>query len=343
MAQHDRYSRQIRFAPIGSDGQEQIANASVAVLGCGALGTVASELLVRAGIGNLLIVDRDVVEWSNLQRQSLFDEQDAREGIAKVEAAKRRLSRINSEVEIQLSVADVTSENVHSVLASSDLVVDATDNFATRFLVNDWSIKTRTPWVHGGCVGATGQVMLFSGHGNPCFRCFVPEPPPAAVIDTCDTAGVLNAATHLIASLQVAEAIKWVVGDHQSVRKQLCSIDLWNNRTREVSVSTDVSSQCPACNGNFQFLNCETAAAPEAVLCGRDAVQIAAPSNQSVDLAKFAKLWKRVGQIQSTPFFVRLHADQVRTLTLFRDGRVIVSGTSEISEARILYDRFIGG
>jgi len=254
-------------------------------------------------------------------------------------------------------VADVSAGNVKSVLGQPDLVIDAADNFALRFLLNDWSLATQTPWVHGGCVGATGQVRLFSGNGAPCFRCIVPQPPPAASVDTCDTAGVVGSATHVIASLQATEAIKWLTGNHAQVRQTLLSVDLWNNRIREIEIPAELSSSCTACGrGELEFLSgprgmiAETAA----VLCGRDAVQISPPAvdhptasessshSSTIDLSTIADRWSGLGRVQATAFFVRLFPDDTHTLTLFRDGRVVVTGTTDISAARALCDRFVG-
>ncbi len=340
----NRYARQIQFAPIGADGHERIAKSRVAILGCGALGTVAADIMSRAGVGHLRLIDRDVVEWSNLQRQSLYVEQDAIDGRSKADAACERLSAINSEIKVEPIVADVTSSNIRGILKDSDLVIDAADNFLIRFLLNDWALSTATPWVHGGCVGAVGQVRLFRSDGAPCFRCLVPEPPPAAAVDTCDTAGVVGSATHVIASLQATEALKWLSGNRQAVRETMLSVDLWSNRIRELKISLS-SQSCPACGKlDFEFLDGARAVHAEsaAVLCGRDAVQISNPSPADVDLAQMAKRWNGLGRIQSTRFFVRLFLDN-KHLTLFRDGRVVVTGTDQISEARTLCDRFIGG
>ncbi len=341
-----RYARQIQFAPIGAEGHDQIAGSRVAILGCGALGTVAAEILVRAGVGHVRLIDRDVVEWTNLQRQSLYVEQDATEGRSKAAAASEHLASINSSIEIEPIVADVTSSNIRAILDQADLVIDAADNFLIRFLLNDWALSTATPWVHGGCVGAAGQVRLFTGSGSPCFRCLVPEPPPASAVDTCDTAGVVGAATHLIASLQASEAIKWLSGNRSDVRETLLSVDLWSNRIRELKLNAAIAQQCPACaDGNLEFLEGARAVESEAaaVLCGRDAVQINNAADGIVQLPLMAKRWAGVGRVQSTPFFVRLFPDSDHSLTLFRDGRVVVTGTSEISEARSLCDRYVGG
>lgn len=340
----NRYARQVQFAPIGAEGQRRILESSVAVVGCGALGTVAAEILARSGVGALRLVDRDVVEWTNLQRQSLYDERNAVAADSKADAAARRLSQINSTIEVVPIVVDLTPDNIQATLGDVDLVIDASDNFAVRFLLNDWSLSTTTPWVHGGCVGATGQVRLFHGSGKPCFRCLVPEPPPAASVQTCDTAGVVGSATHLIASLQATEAIKWLSGDRGAIRDELLSIDLWSNRIREVRLDGLSGGSCPACaDGRFEFLDGSRAMSDRATLiCGRDAVQISGETDRKLDLAQAAARWGNLGRVQTTPFFVRLHLDD-QTLTLFRDGRAVIEGTTDISEARVLYDRFVGG
>ncbi|TWU58247.1 ThiF family adenylyltransferase [Rubripirellula reticaptiva] len=342
----DRYARQIQFAPIGSDGNRLIAASSVAVLGCGALGTVAAEVLARAGVGKLTLIDRDVVEWTNLQRQSLFDEADAREGRSKAAAACERISQINSSIRVVPIVADVGAGNIRDLLGEVDLVIDAADNFSLRFLLNDWSLATKTAWVHGGCVGASGQVRLFTGQGRPCFRCVVPEPPPASAVQTCDTAGVVGSVTHVIASLQATEAIKWLSGNQAAVHQTMLSIDLWNNRFREIEIPSTLSAGCVACdNGELQFLDGARGIVDQsaAVLCGRNAVQINRSQNGAVDLTMMADRWKGIGRVQANAFFIRLHPSDTHTVTLFRDGRVVVTGTDQVSEARSLFDRYVGG
>ncbi len=340
----NRYARQQQFAPVGKEGQERIASSRVAILGCGALGTVAAEILVRAGVGCIRLVDRDIVEWTNLQRQSLFDETDAVQARAKAEAAAERLTQINSSITIEPHVVDITSDNICTVLAGCDLVIDAADNFNVRFLLNDWSLATKTPWVHGGCVGAGGQVRLFTGQGKPCFRCLVPEPPPAAVVATCDTAGVLGGATHAIASFQSLEAIKWLSGRTDAVRSGVLSIDFWNNRIRELEIEARLSESCTACRGNLEFLQGQRSrTSVTAVMCGRDTVQLSVNQSSSpMNFEAFANRWKDLGRVQMTRFFVRLYVNETIQMTLFRDGRVLVSGTSDIAQARSLHDRYIG-
>jgi len=340
--QADRYVRQSQFDPIGVAGQQQIEQSRVAVLGCGALGSVTAELLARAGVGSLRLIDRDLVEWSNLQRQSLYTEADAEAGRAKVEAAANHLRQINSTIQIDEVVADVTSANVADCLGKVDLVVDGSDNFPLRLLLNDYSLRHRIPWVHGGCIGATGQVRLFHGR-SPCFRCLVPSPPDPATVATCDTAGVLGAATHLIASLQVAEALKILSGNADATRTEVWAVDLWANQLRSIRLDETLSPDCPACvGGQFDFLD---AAAPDATaatgLCGRDAIQIAG-GHFRVDFDRIAKAWRPVGTVEKTRFFVRLSIDEAQSLTLFRDGRALITGVRDTAHARTLYDRFVG-
>lgn len=341
----DRYDRQIQFTAIGVEGQRQLADSQAVIVGCGALGTVVAEILARAGVGRLRLVDRDIVEWSNLQRQALFDETDARDGVTKAAAAANRLCELNSTLQIEPVVIDLNGDNIHRTLGKPDLVIDASDNFATRFLLNDWSLQQRIGWVHGGCVGASGQVRLFDGQGQPCFRCFVPRLPPAAAVETCDTAGVVGSATHLIGSLQATEAIKWLSGNRDAVRQRMVSVDLWNNRSREVDADLQRRAECPACQaGQLEFLHAGPSGHSRAagVLCGRDAVQIDAGDSARIDLKKAAERWRGLGRVQTNRFFTRLHLEEA-TLTLFGDGRTVVSGTREISKARILYDRYVGG
>lgn len=321
----------------------------MAVLGCGALGTVAAELLCRAGVGQkgggrIRIIDRDVVEWTNLQRQSLFDVRDAAAGASKAEAACRRLAEINDMAELIPAVVDVHPGNIRSLLAETDLVIDATDNFGIRFLLNDWAVQTGSVWVHGGCVGASGQVRLFDGANRPCFRCLVPEMPPSGMVDTCDTAGVIGSATHAIASLQVTEAIKWLSGNKQAVSTKVLSLDFWNNRIRQVELDEHTAPNCPTCQQRrFDFLDGDLLSIGDAALCGRDAVQIR-PNERSgsVDLTMMAERWQAIGEVQATRFFTRLHLDTKTSLTLFRDGRIVVQGTDDVSQARSLVDRYVG-
>ncbi|WP_404305137.1 ThiF family adenylyltransferase [Neorhodopirellula lusitana] len=346
-SQQDRYLRQSQFARIGEDGQQRIEQSRVAVLGCGALGSVAAELLARAGVGTLTLIDRDLVEWSNLQRQSLYVEADAIAASAKAEAAAGHLRAINSSIDIREHVVDITPANISRHLADSDLVIDATDNFPVRLLLNDWSLEKQIPWVHGGCVGASGQVRLFTGDA-PCFRCLLPSAPGPGETETCDTAGVIGPATHLIASLQVAEALKWLSGNRDAVSRSVQSIDLWRNQTHAISIPDGGRSGCVACqNRQFEYLHPVTDHDQQAEsLCGRDAVQIHArrqgDAETQIDFDKIAVVWEKVAMVQRTRFFIRLLLSEEQSITLFRDGRAVVSGVRDIPHARSLYDRYVG-
>jgi adenylyltransferase/sulfurtransferase len=340
----DRYARQRQFAPIGARGQQQIQQSRVAVVGCGALGSVAAELLCRAGVGEIRIIDRDIVEWSNLQRQSLFDSRDAEQGAAKAESACRRLTEINDTVKLVPKVIDVTPANIRDLLEDVELAIDATDNFGIRFLINDWAISEKKVWVHGGCVGASGQVRLFDGASRPCFRCLVPDMPPAGAVQTCDTAGVIGSATSAVASLQVTEALKWLSGNRDAVCSDVLALDFWNNRFRQIQLDESLSPNCPACvQRRFEFLDGDQLASSEGTLCGRNAVQIhPVKPNQRLDLQSIAERWQALGPVRATRFFVRLELDKERELTLFRDGRAIIQGTDDVAVARSILDRYVG-
>ena len=340
----NRYARQRQFKPIGDSGQRSIESADVSILGCGALGTVAAEILCRAGVGTIRLIDRDIVEWTNLQRQALYIEDDARQGAAKAEVATARLTQINSSIRVQPHVIDVSPDNVADLLGGTDLVVDASDNFSLRLLLNDWSLFSKTPWVHGGCVGGAGQVGFFTGQGSPCFRCLVSDVPPPGTTETCDTAGVVGAATHAIASLQTVEALKFLSGNSERLRTKILSIDFWNNRQREVAIGDALTRQCPACSrARYDFLDATTGHSDHVtVLCGREAVQIDGESGRQLDLGEIEKRWQQIGNTQASRFFLRLHLDGDQSLTLFRDGRAVIAGTDQPSVARGIYDRYVG-
>lgn len=338
-----RYDRQIRLSMIGREGQQRLADAKVAVLGCGALGTVAADILARAGVGHLRLIDRDVVEWTNLQRQSLYTEQDAQQSQAKAAAACKAISFINSEIVCEPWVTDLTADNIHQSLEGCDLVVDAADNFAVRFLLNDYSLEHRLPWVHGGCVGTGGQVAFFTGQGHPCFRCLVPEMPPASAVATCDSAGVLGSATHAIASLQATEAIKWLSGNQAAIRPGVWSLDFWNHRSRVISLPASLSDRCAACGlGRRDFLSGTETGSSVAVVCGRQAVQIGPSSATPTDPAAMAQRWETCEDVVSNRFFARCRVSETETLTLFRDGRALIEGTDDVARARTIYAQFVG-
>ncbi|MEZ6135832.1 MAG: ThiF family adenylyltransferase [Pirellulaceae bacterium] len=337
----DRYSRQTRFGPIGETGQALIGKASVLVCGCGALGSVIAERLVRAGVGTLRIVDRDWVELSNLQRQSLFNEKDAAECRPKAVAAARHLGEINSNCHIEALVEDVTCDNLESLAANYDLIVDGTDNFETRFLLNDYSLSHSIPWVHGGCLGASGQVMSFIPGQTACFRCLLPDLPPSDTLETCDSAGVLGSAIGIVASWQVAEALKILSGNLNAICPGLIVIDSWNTECRIIALPPQ--TDCPACQRReFPFLSGQQRTSAT-VLCGKNAVQIqsAVVSDAPDALQRLAKKLESIGEVLANPYFIRLNSDKYQ-ITIFRGGRTVVVGTTDLAEAKSLIARTLG-
>ncbi|OYV81844.1 MAG: thiamine biosynthesis protein ThiF [Planctomycetia bacterium 21-64-5] len=338
----DRYSRQIRFAPLGEEGQCRLLASRVLVCGCGALGSVLANTLARAGIGKLRIVDRDFVETSNLQRQVLFDEDDVAANLPKAIAAANKLRRINSEIEIEPIVADVDATNIESLLEGVDCLVDGTDNFETRFLINDAAVKLGIPWVYGGSIGAGGQTMTILPGETPCLRCLITEAPPPGTTETCDTAGILGPIINVIASIQATEAIKILAGRREAVQRSLLVIDLWENRFLAMKAGgLREGSDCPTCvQRKFEWLSGERGT-HTAVLCGRNAVQLAQPGRAAVSLDALAQKLSGVGRLTRNPFLLRLEVDGY-TLTIFPDGRAIIGGTDDIATARTVFAKYIG-
>jgi molybdopterin/thiamine biosynthesis adenylyltransferase len=342
-AQLDRYRRQMRFAPLGEAGQHRLRSARVLVCGCGALGTVISDQLVRAGVGFVRIVDRDFLETDNLHRQVLFDERDVAEQLPKAVAAARRLSQINSDMEIDAVVADVSAANIATLADDVQLIVDGTDNFETRYLVNDYCVSRGLPWIFGGCVGAEGQVLAVLPGETACLSCLTPEPPPAEVQPTCETAGVIGPIVSVIAALQSAEALKILSGNLPAVNRRLTLVDLWSNQIRSIGVSRQQGAQpCPTCVlREFPWLEGKLGASAVS-LCGRNAVQLAPASKNNVSLTDLAAKLATLGQVSSNEFLLRFAVDKYR-ITVFADGRSIVGGTSDLAEARVVHARYIGG
>jgi adenylyltransferase/sulfurtransferase len=337
-----RYHRQELLPQIGPEGQARLAQGRVLLIGCGALGTTIAEQLVRAGVGHLRIVDRDIVEWTNLQRQVLFDESDAQEGTPKAVAAKQRLARINSAVTVDAVVADVHSGNIESLADGVAVILDGTDNVETRYLVNDVAVKLGTPWVYGACVGTEGRVMPVVPNHTACLRCVFPEPPAGAELPTCDTAGVLGPVASVVASMQAIEAIRLLSGGRQGVRSALWSADLWAGRTR--NVMTERLPDCPTC-GRREFTFLSRPPGQSTTLCGRRSVQVRPAGNDvRLDLSAAARKLDTAGDVQQTPYLLRcrLRAQPQVELTLFMDGRMIVSGTTDYATARSLYARYVG-
>lgn len=340
----DRYSRQIRFPGIGEDGQRRLCAARVLVCGCGALGSVIADTLARAGVGMLRLVDRDFVELSNLQRQVLFDEEDVRQRLPKAIAAAEKLQRINSQARIEPVVADVTYRNVLELVSGVDLIMDGTDNFEVRFLLNDAALETGTAWIYGGCVAAHGQVMPIVPSHTACLRCLIDTVPDPGSTETCDTAGVIGPAVHVVAALQCVAAMKFLVGGARAVAPHLLVVDVWEGSTRRIDVSRlRERSRCPACQeGRRDWLHGRKASATT-VLCGRNAVQVTPSGTATIALAELERRLRPLGDVAANPFLIRFRpADSPLQLTVFADGRAIVEGTSDPEAARSVYARYVG-
>jgi len=332
-----RYSRQSRFAPLGPEGQERIRAASVAVIGCGALGTVEAEILVRAGVGRLRIIDRDFVEWSNLQRQFLFEESDAAEGLPKAVAAARRLARVNSEVTIEPLVADLTPANIDDLLDGIGLILDGTDNFEARFLVNDYAVSSGVPWIYAAAVGSYGLKLAIVPGRTACLRCVYPEPPQGAQ-PTCETEGVLGSVTAAVAALAAGDALKLLARGPEAVVARMTTIDTWSGEIRQTSPPAR-DPDCPCC-GKHDFVHLTGQRRAPISLCGRNAVQIHERS-RPVDLADLARRLAPLATVRSNDFAVRASIDPYE-LTVFPDGRAIIKGTTDPAVARSLYARYVG-
>ena len=335
--QQDRYSRQTRFEAFGPDGQRHLSQATAVIVGCGALGTVQASLLARAGVGTLRLIDRDYVEESNLQRQLLYTEADAAEALPKAEAARRHLLEANSSIEIESHVADLNPEDAPDLLAGAAVILDATDNFETRMLINDYAVREGIPWIYGAAVGSYGIAMPVLPNDSACFRCVYPEPPSGAQ-PTCETAGVLGPVTSLIGSLQAMEALKILSGRTSAVRKKIFTADLWKGPVREIAMPPR-DPQCPACGmRHFEYLEGRKRAPVS--LCGRNAVQIHERS-RPLNLPELAARLELLGTVRVNEFALRF-ADGEHDVTVFADGRAIVKGTTDIGVARGVYSRFIG-
>jgi adenylyltransferase/sulfurtransferase len=331
----------MRFPPLGENGQRRLASARALICGCGALGSAIANTLVRAGVGAVRIVDRDFVELSNLSRQALFDEADASAGLPKAVAAAEKLRRINSSVEIEPVVADVNHANVERFCDGADVILDGTDNFETRFLLNDAAVKLRLPWIYGGCVGAEGQTMTILPGETACLRCLMETCPQPGSTPTCDTAGILGPIVGVIASIEAAEAIKILSGNRDAVSRHLTVVDIWRNHIKQVDVSRlREQVDCPTCKrGEYPWLSGREGGR-SAVLCGRNAVQLSNPG-KSISLDDLAKRLAGIGSITQNQYLLRLKVPP-HEITVFPDGRAIISGTDDISAARTLYAKYIG-
>jgi molybdopterin-synthase adenylyltransferase len=333
----DRYSRQVLFPGIGREGQARLARARIAIVGCGATGASVSGLLARAGVGQLHIIDRDYVEPSNLQRQTLFDEADAAESLPKAVAAARKIAAFNSDVQTKAEVADLTPENVEELLADADLILDATDNFETRYLINDFSVKHGKPWIYAAAVAAYAVTMNVIPGETACLACMFPAPPEGTV-ETCDTAGILNSVVNLIGSIQATEAMKFLVGAKDKLRRTLLSFDVWRNEQAEISAARPRPG-CQTCDGR-EFVHLAGERRPQITLCGRNSVQIH-ERHRPVDFAEMSLKLGAHGTVKHNAFVLKFWRDPYE-MTLFPDGRAIIKGTDDTAVARSLYARFVG-
>jgi molybdopterin-synthase adenylyltransferase len=333
-----RYSRQILFAGLGEEGQERLLAAHAAIVGCGALGSFQAAALARAGVGRLTIIDRDYVEASNLQRQWLFEESDADEALPKAVAAERRLARINSGVQARGVVADLTPANISEFLGDAQVILDGTDNFETRYLVNDFALSRGIPWIYGAAVGSYGITMPVIPGRTACLRCVYPDP-PAGAQPTCDTAGVLNSITAIIAALQTTDALKILAGRGECVRARLTTVDVWDGGGIRQIDQPARDPLCPAC-GTRDFVYLEGLRSAPVSLCGRNAVQIHERA-RPLDLAQLKAALQPLGQVRANEFALRFLTGPYE-MTIFPDGRAIIKGTTDIGLARSLYARYVG-
>jgi molybdopterin/thiamine biosynthesis adenylyltransferase len=335
----ERYSRQMLFRPIGPTGQERLAQARVAIVGMGALGTILSTQVVRAGVGFVRLIDRDIIEPSNLQRQALYDEIDAEEGLPKAVAAKEKLQRANSGVEIEALATDLTWRNAESLLTDVDVILDGTDNFQTRYLINDVAVKHGIAWSYGGAVSSYGTTAFLRPGITPCLVCLL-GPEQGGGTDTCDTVGVIAPIVSIIASLQVAETLKYLTGNVESLANGLTYVDVWSNEFRRIGFPGR-NEACPCC-GQHQYRALQKQQDALTVsLCGRQTIQVRPDSGRTVSFDGMAHRLRQVGQVRYTEHLLRFEVEDV-VMTLFRDGRALIQGTEDPSRARSLYARYIG-
>jgi molybdopterin-synthase adenylyltransferase len=332
-----RYSRQLLFSGIGAEGQRSLTIARVAIVGCGATGSAAASLLARAGVGKIRIVDRDYVEPSNLQRQSLFDESDAAESLPKAIAAARKIAAFNSQIVVDPHVADLTPSNIAALLEGMQLILDGTDNFETRYLINDFAVQQSLPWIYTAAVGSYGVTMNIIPGKTACLACIFPEP-PRGMFETCETAGVLNTAVNWAASVTATEAVKLLVGAEKRLRRTLLSFDLWSNQHGEVTAARPRVG-CSVCSER-KFLHLAGKDRPQVTLCGRNSVQIHERA-RTVDLAEMSRRLKPHGAVRHNDFVLKFWHEPYE-MTLFPDGRAIIKGTTDTILARSLYARYVG-
>lgn len=338
---NSKYSRQILFWPDGKTSQEKLSSKSVTIIGMGALGTALSNHLVRAGVGELKIVDRDFVEESNLQRQMLFDENDALEHKPKVVAAMEKLSLINSNVKIDPYIEDIHANNIEKIVKGSDLILDGTDNMQTRFLINDVSIKLGIPWIYGGVVHSRGMTTTIIPNQTPCFRCMFPNLETGHG-ETCDTVGVLSTVVHVIAAYQATEAFKLLIEDNSFLREDMVQLDVWKNDFDLFPFHLSINEACPCCkNRNFEFLSKNSRGHLISSLCGRNSIQITPEDERVINFNDLFAKWSKLGDVKKTPYLLRLTYGDYQ-LSLFSNGRLLVQGTTDQTIAKRLYSTLVG-
>ncbi len=340
----DRYSRQVLFERIGKDGQAQLSRGRVLLVGCGALGTVLASTLARAGVGHLRICDRDYIELNNLQRQVLFDEDDIAANIPKAIAAANKLSRVNSSITVEPVVTDVNFKNIAHLADGCDVILDGTDNFETRYLINDHCVDRGLPWVYGAVIGATGLVMPIIPGETPCLRCVFENAPPPEMSPTCDTAGVIGPSVNIVASMQCVETFKLLMNKRDEVVRKLLSIDVWSGRVVQLSVARpDGDDSCICCSERrFEYLQGEVVSLTT-TLCGRNAVQIQSNREGGADLSAIAQKLASVSRepVKQSEYLIRAMVEEYE-LTVFKDGRTIIKGTKSADVARSVHAKYIG-
>jgi molybdopterin-synthase adenylyltransferase len=338
----DRYSRQIRFPQLGESGQKALLNSRVTLCGCGALGTVLANHLARAGVGMIRIIDRDFIETHNLQRQILFDEDDVASNLPKAEAAARKIRAINSSITVEPVVTDLDHTNILDLVGDADLILDGTDNFETRYLINDAAVKLDKPWIYGGVIGSEGQTMTIVPGKTPCLRCLIETAPPPGMTPTCETAGVLGPAVAVIASFEAIEAIKLLAGKHDALNTHLIMVDVWDWTFRQLKVAGLVGKvDCLCCvRKNFEWL-AGAMGSHTTTLCGRNAVQVAVRRGEPLDFRELAGRLNGISDVRHNAYMLRFATDGYE-FTVFPDGRAIIKGTNDVTKARTLYSQYVG-
>jgi molybdopterin-synthase adenylyltransferase len=335
----ERYSRQILFRGIGAEGQRRLAAGRVAIVGCGATGSALASLLARAGVGTLRIIDRDYVETSNLQRQSLFDEKDAAESVPKAIAAARKIAAFNSEILVEPRVEDVTPANINTLLEGMDVILDGTDNFETRYLLNDYAVKNSVPWIYAAAVGSYGVTLNVLPARTACLACLFPDT-PRGMVETCETSGILNTAVNVVASIAATEAMKLLIGGDaaENLRKTLWSSDVWNNVQAEIAAENPRPG-CRTC-GERDFVHLAGEGRPHITMCGRNSVQIHERA-RPIDFSEMEQRLEAHGKVRHNEFVLKFWREPYE-MTLFPDGRAIIKGTTDTGLARSLYARYVG-